>query len=391
MRSFAFNGSHPRRALLVPLLLVPLACEDSALRHIRRDPEAPPLAAPTPTAEPVAQAEPTPEPPAAVPPLPQPETPPTPPPAPPPLAAPQPAECPTPRVAQSPLQAKPLAILTLDASPSLPAAASAYRWQFVQTPTNSVAAIWEQRGPDPAHPQDGATADDPSTPTAELFVDAIGTYAIALSVTSADGVTAPDGACTAAASVIVEVVGTDDIVVQLSWHTPGDPDTSDGDGADVDLHFLHPKHPAALPPSSLTQLITYPRWNCFFDNCTDGGDLPDPDWGPAGAVGNPSLDLDDINGIGPEHVHLNAPENTATLGAPYRIVAHYYREESFFAAFDIGDYPPFGESQVSVRVYLGGRLAYENTVPHVLRETGDAWYVGDVHWTESGAWFVKAP
>ena len=60
-------------------------------------------------------------------------------------------------------------------------------------------------------------------------------------------------------------------------------------------------------------------YDCYYQN-------PTPDWGQQG---NPDddllLDLDDIDGGGPENIGLSNPENTQNLGNLYIVGVHYNR------------------------------------------------------------------
>ncbi len=112
---------------------------------------------------------------------------------------------------------------------------------------------------------------------------------------AAVAVAAPSEACPQPAAVVeIHAVPDDDIYLELVWHTAGDADESDTDGSDVDLHLLHPGGRAwATAPA-----------DCYYDNRA-------PDWGPRGPSGNPSFEIEDSNGAGPEALTLNTPEDTA--------------------------------------------------------------------------------
>ena len=129
------------------------------------------------------------------------------------------------------------------------------------------------------------------------------------------------------------------ILVQVTWDTPADPDQTDRAGTDVDLHLLNP-----LADSWFTT-----PYDCYYGNA-------EPDWGQ---LGNPSddpvLDIDDINGGGPENVVLNQPENTDVLGGPYLVALHYYSSQERVNGAD------YGESIAQTRIFLNGDLAWDYT------------------------------
>ena len=150
---------------------------------------------------------------------------------------------------------------------------------------------------------------------------------------------------------------TEDIHLQLVWNTPSDPDQTDVNGTDLDLHFRHPQADDWSGP-----------FNCSWQN-------PNPDWGePFDMADDPSLDIDDINGAGPENINLSNPEN-ATVEAPYRVGVHYFRSDLNLGA----NAEMSAESEVTVRVYLSGELTYSAT--RRLESSNDLWEVAAIIWT----------
>ena len=119
------------------------------------------------------------------------------------------------------------------------------------------------------------------------------------------------------------------------------------------MHFRHPN----------AQRWNQSPYDCYFAN-------PNPDWGPTGPVGNPSLDIDDVNGAGPENINLNDPEYTdqTTIPGPYLVGVHYYSSGGLFTT-------DYGASEYSQSEYiLGGSLA--GTFTRVLQSTenlGSCW------------------
>lgn len=272
-------------------------------------------------------------------------------------------ECPVAAVAESDYVVLPLDIVTLDASPSLDPDGpdqrpARYEWTVVQRPAGSTAVPVEQFN-NPLRPADGGRPDSVATPTAQFFVDLAGEYIIELRVVDSLDATAPSDVCPQSpVQVRINAQPDEDIHVQLVWDTPGDPDQTDGDGSDVDLWFLHPRAAS---------------WSDVFLRCFYGN--TNPDWGALGqGDDNPSLDIDDTTGAGPENINLNNPENTQTLGGAYRVGVHYYRSFQEFGGG--GDYGP---SLATVRIYLGGLLAFEGE--RELFDTEDFWEVASIVWT----------
>ncbi len=276
-------------------------------------------------------------------------------------------ECPEARVADTEYVVLPLDIVTLDGSPSVDADGPdgrpvRYEWTIISRPQGSTAVPVEQFH-NPLRPADGGPPDSVETPTAQFFVDLTGEYIIELRVVDNLDAVAPSDVCEQApAQIRILAEPDEDIHVQMVWDTPGD-DTSpvnpqtDADGSDVDLWFLHPN---AQSWSDISR-------RCYYGN-------PSPDWGVLGQVDdNPSLDIDDVNGAGPENINLNNPENTQALGSAYRVGAHYYRS---FRETGVGDYGP---SLVTMRIYLGGALAFE--ADRELIDTEDFWEVASIVWS----------
>lgn len=266
--------------------------------------------------------------------------------------------CPVAAVAESDLNVQPLDIVVLDAGPStdsdgpggLPVS---YEWVITSRPAGSTAQPVE-RFSNPLRPADGGPADDSSTPEALFFVDIAGEYTAELVVTDDQGFSAPSAECPQSiASVYINARPEGAILVELTWQTPADQNETDLDGTDVDLHLLHFRAGAGWTTSE----------DCYYGN-------PNDDWGPAGLEGNPSLDIDDTNGAGPENISIDTPENTG--GSYYRVGVHYYSSGDDFFGMD------YGPSDATIRVYLLGLLSGEWT--QRLQRTGNFWEVAGIEW-----------
>lgn len=83
---------------------------------------------------------------------------------------------------------------------------------------------------------------------------------------------------------------------QLTWDT--------GPSSDIDLHLLR-------PGGSMNS-----GDDCYYGNC-QGVPL---EWGAAGAAGNPILDVDDVEGYGPENIFIVS----GAEAGEYRVVVHNY-------------------------------------------------------------------
>jgi hypothetical protein len=116
-----------------------------------------------------------------------------------------------------------------------------------------------------------------------------------------------------------------------------------------------------------------PVWDCYYRNAQ-------PEWGVSGdLVDNPTLDIDDTNGAGPENINLSKPE----VGVTYDVAALYYRSTSTFGSPD-NDPRVEHESLVSVRVYVRGELLAE-WVDQALDHEKDLWWVASLRWCEDPA------
>ena len=130
-----------------------------------------------------------------------------------------------------------------------------------------------------------------------------------------------------------------DVQLQLLWDTPNDPDQSDMTGTDMDLHYLRPNAVAwDVIPGAI-----------FWRNVVE-------DWGmPNNALDDPSMDIDDTDGQGPENI------NHPVVAEPgvYRVGVNYYNSNGF------------GESTATLKVFINGQLTTLTSRPMV---EGEFWF-----------------
>ena len=202
---------------------------------------------------------------------------------------------------------------------------ASYQWTIVQRPVNSTAVL--------------TPANDVASP--QLFLDLAGTYVLELQVTDDDNAVN----CGTQALVRITAVPDEDIHVQLVWDTPADSNQSDANGTDLDLHFLHPNGEWNNAP-----------WDIYWLN-------PTADWGVSGPDDDPSLDIDDTDGAGPENINMNQPQ----AGLSYAIGAYYYSDNGY------------GPSYATIRVFIDGVLEYEYR-DLFMQTTASFWYAATVSW-----------
>lgn len=249
--------------------------------------------------------------------------------------------CPQARAVQDEFQVVPLDVVTLDGSISIDQDGPnnqpvEYEWVIISSPEGSLSTPVE-RFFNNQQPANGGEADMLNTPTAQFFVDLAGTYTLELRVRDNLGLGSIE--CENPAVVTIVAQPEEAIHIQLVWSTPTDPDETDGGGADLDLHLLHP---------NADSWFSSP-YDCHYQN-------PVPDWGQLeNPADDPSLDIDDINGGGPENVNLDIPENTEVLGAPYLVGVHYYSSHDRLTQFD------YGPSFATLRIFIDGELAWDFT------------------------------
>jgi len=217
-----------------------------------------------------------------------------------------------------PETASPLDIVQFDGSASYSdqSVIETYAWSITSRPGGSQTQLV-------------AHASDPRLVTFQ--VDLAGDYEIRLTVTDERGY---DGT----ANYRFSAVPWQTVHVELTWDRPE---------TDIDLHLVSESEGGTFYSEP---------FDCFYENTN-------PDWGVAGVnVDDPAIDIDDVDGYGPENVSLNEPQE----GHRYRVLAHYFDDRGV------------GASTVTVRIYLSGLLRYEGIRP--LDRTGSGWEVATIDW-----------
>ncbi|AWV89825.1 choice-of-anchor D domain-containing protein [Bradymonas sediminis] len=198
------------------------------------------------------------------------------------------------------IQSLPLETIQFDGSASSDPDGSVqrYEWTILSAPAASSSRILPTGDPRPT-----------------MFMDINGEYKVELKVYDDQNTVS----CGEPAIVTIMVNSDSDIHIQLTWTSNGGADN------DLDLHYMHPNGSRWAMNSN--------GWDCYYNNKT-------PDWNVPG--GNPTLDIDDLYGPGPENITHNNLEDVT-----YKIGVHHYS--------DYGNGPAYA----SVEVRNNGVLTYE--------------------------------
>ena len=214
-----------------------------------------------------------------------------------------------------PASTAPLDHVNLDGSASYDPSGSeivAYHWQLVSQPTGSTTEL------------DDSAAED----QADIFLDLAGDYRVELQVENEIGLKSAPAVWT------TDAIPSDRIHLEMSW------DTSE---TDIDLHLVNGD------PS------------LFFDNNEDACYCnPNPDWGTSASTDDPTLDLDDVLGFGPENINIEEPAD-----GDYWVMVHF---------FDGNE-----ASNVKVKLYLDGTFDSEYDA---VMERNEVWQLGYVRWPD---------
>ncbi len=199
-----------------------------------------------------------------------------------------------------------------------------------------------------APPGASGTFSAPTSPSTQFTPNLVGVYTVRLTVTDDDGLTA---SCT----TTVTARG-DGLRIEVQWNT---------NYSDVDTHLLR--------MAGGTGWFNSPN-DCYYANRT-------PSWDAAGTADDPRLDIDDVDGYGPENINVDVP----VTGNTYRVGIHYYSDHGA------------GASSVTVRIYCGDvsttpRATYTRTLSNGASgsESNDFWRVADVRWDGGDACTVTA-
>ncbi len=231
-------------------------------------------------------------------------------------------------------------------------------WRIVEQPGGSTAA------PRPAMGLDTV-----------MFADLQGGYLLELTVEDSEG---GIGRCTTRITTRTR----DGLRIEMVWNV-----NAVGDTSDVDLHLKRAPDADWFDEGARGD-------DCFYRNCKVCGGFdedacraelaafnadpnrdppPQVEWSAPLSADDPRLDLDDVEGLGPENINILTPR-----AGIYRLGVHYYEDDGF------------GASTVTVRIFCGGELARAFD-PIALEPTGsrggpatEFWEVADIVWQGDG-------
>jgi hypothetical protein len=176
-----------------------------------------------------------------------------------------------------------------------------YTWNLVEQPSGSTVSY-----------------SDRSVNGYEFTPDLAGDYTVELVVTN-DRCIQSDPC-----QVQLKAVPNENLWIELSWEFPGD---------DMDLHLL--QNGATFESDG----------DCYYGNCvTEYGTMLD--WGRVGTSDDPRLDLDDIEGRGPENINIGEPSDGS-----YKVVVHDYPGSEYH-----------GSNTLYVRIHLDGEMVFDESV-----------------------------
>jgi hypothetical protein len=211
-----------------------------------------------------------------------------------------------------------------------------YVWEIVQQPAESSVAL--------STPNQMTTGFFFSSGSGNLQgLDVAGTFIVKLTVQDDQGLFS-----TNEATVTLNAVPSEALHVQLTWDKPVN---------DIDLHLIKGSGPYCSDQS------------CYWANCkVTSSSHPEWDGQSGRSAGDPSLDVDDLSGFGPENINVDLPVDDT-----YTTAVHFFSGSQSTAT--------------TVKIFVNGGLAYESTVD--LQTDDDFWEVAQVQWSNGGA--IVAP
>jgi len=206
-----------------------------------------------------------------------------------------------------------------------------YQWRVLEKPEDSTVRLQSAEG------------DEGNQAKREFRLLTAGDYKIGLKVKDNDGFSScQEGVFE------VRAIPNEKVHVELTWTNPEDPNEDDEDGSDVDVHMVK------MGPGNWFEA----PYDIYFRNPNNGGSGGSGIWNPE----NPSLDIDDTEGRGPENIQMDDPANCQW----YAVGVHYYEQK-------------FGTAYATIRIYINENLVFEK-LNQPLQNGGEFWDVARIHW-----------
>jgi len=249
---------------------------------------------------------------------------------------------------------EPLDDIVLSAAGSTPSrsdgAIAAVHWRILESPGGSTATLMQPSPLEAAFTFAGGVRG----------LDLAGRYVVAAAVVDELG-TESVNECV----IAFEAIPTESILAQLSW------DTAFGD---MDLHVIKADEGGRFcgEQTAVDGLVedcpAAAVAPCYYGSCRPGGDRPDWDGdGNGQSAGDPSLDIDDLCGFGPENINIDL----AAAGT-YLVGVHFYGFTGCSGNGIVGN---------TARIYLYGQLHAEMFQD---LENDEFWEVAVIHWPGPG-------
>ena len=190
-----------------------------------------------------------------------------------------------------------------------------------------------------------ATLTSYTSATPSITLDIAGTYSGELTISNTNN---QSDSCTQN----IEAVPNENFRIEIFWSQPDD----------MDLHLLQANDGSGNAGEPRTD------GDCYYNNCVPGGWSPTPDWGVSGVTtDDPSLDLDDIYGTGPENINITDPA-LAPYDGWYYVFVHDYP----------GTVDEYSQTDVTVNIYLNGLLTQTYTFGMATED--EDYYVARIQW-----------
>ncbi|MCA9565270.1 MAG: hypothetical protein KC561_17350, partial [Myxococcales bacterium] len=229
--------------------------------------------------------------------------------------------------------------------------------------------------------------------TLRFFADVSGLYTVTATVENSFG----SDSCTTQ----LQTTTSDLIRIELLWNVDHDEQAFGPDCTDVDLHLLRmPEGPFSYGTeddcfygncatctisynSSSRELECRDAIEAAVENCAEDGVCPAPneDMNWSGDVEEqPRLDLDDVDGRGPENINVRAPEP-----GTYRLAAHLYGAGYKAAQAVESNGQLCGDitiAQAEVRIFCQGAAEWESEIVPLRfcgsRINSSFWEIGEI-------------